>query len=343
LFSPHARGTDQILKWETEEDIGKWQPRKARKGEKEHDKESDVDRELMAKAASRPGRAIMLLGGENGWGGKRSVEVLDLQESRAAGWAACPPSMKSSRFAFGAAHNSGSIYVMGGESLLLGGSKSAERFDYSSSSAKNWTVLSPMKKKRQWLGCAVLNDSIYAIGGSTDTGEFYDIPTNQWHACCPLKNGKRSGLAAVSLEGLIYAIGGRGEEGSLSSMESFDERRGRWEQHASMLSKRASLGAVVVDGKIYAIGGTYKKLGIHTKMEVYDPRKDQWQEGVAMLLPRRSMAAVADGQKIYVIGGSGIISAMSSVHTFDTTTQTWTEEANSIMEARNDAAAVVVD
>ena len=84
---------------------------------------------------------------------------------------------------------------------------------------------------------------------------------------------RRFHLAAVVLEGAIFALGGHeapsfvstalyalsiyGEASSpLSSVERYDRWHWRWEEVTPMGRNREAFAAVVLDGRIYALGGS---------------------------------------------------------------------------------------
>ena len=53
---------------------------------------------------------------------------------------------------------------------------------------------------------------------------------------------RRGGLAAVALDGAIYALGGFAGASYLSSVERYDQRTGAWSEVAPMGARRAGLG-----------------------------------------------------------------------------------------------------
>jgi N-acetylneuraminic acid mutarotase len=83
----------------------------------------------------------------------------------------------------------------------------------------------------------------------------------------------RSELAAASVNGRIYAIGGY-NAGYLSSVEEYAPESDTWRFRAPMPTPRANIVAAVVGQTVYVFGGfdgTY--LGT---VEVYDSAADSW-------------------------------------------------------------------
>ena len=66
--------------------------------------------------------------------------------------------------------------------------------------------------------------SLVALGGYDGSGksscEVYDPASNSWRAIAPM-GSKRYGMAAAVVGGLLYALGGSGDSGNLSSCEDF--------------------------------------------------------------------------------------------------------------------------
>ena len=98
-------------------------------------------------------------------------------------------------------------------------------------------------------------------GGRNPHGSFYryDPVADTWeHLAEP--SSQREHLAAVVLEGEIWALAGRWEGEIFGSTEIFDPSTGEWRAGPPMSEARSGFGAVVVDDAIYAVGG-----------EVFDP------------------------------------------------------------------------
>ena len=203
--------------------------------------------------------------------------------------------------------------------------------------ADKWTNKKPMPTARLWLSTSVVDEQIYAIGGSAtvvgptlSTVEVYDPTTNTWtkKADMPFP---RAGIATSAVNGKIYVMGGWSEDTILSAVEMYDPVTDTWETKAPMPTTRAFFSTSVVNGKIYAIGGTPTRFGpVLATLDVYDPQTDTWMPQRDMLTPRAgTFTSVVNGH-IYVIGGVTTIPGppVSTVEAYHPETDTWRVKAN---------------
>jgi len=136
-----------------------------------------------------------------------------------------------------------------------------------------WTQKAPMHVARNGLGVAVVDGKIYAIGGSTESGENVNIG------------------------------------GFVGTNEEYNPTTDTWTLKASMPTPRTGLAAVAYQGKIYCMGGD---IGINLTMdqtvktnvnEVYDPTIDTWTNKAPMPMARSWACATVVGDRIYLFGG----------------------------------------
>ena len=80
--------------------------------------------------------------------------------------------------------------------------------------SRTWVLLAPMPTGRHGLAVAVVDSTLYAIGGLDSNGvelavvEAYDPVADHWTARAPMPTA-RHGLAAGVIGGIIYVVGGR--------------------------------------------------------------------------------------------------------------------------------------
>ena len=192
-----------------------------------------------------------------------------------------------------------------------------------------WARKADMKFPRGGLSTAVVDGKIYAIGGVTRVGEValrvfstvevYDPKRNAWTKL-PSMLTPRWGLATSTVNGKIYAVGGRrfAGPGPLSTVEAYDPKRKTWSSKAHMPTARETCSTSVVNGKIYAIGGG-KVLGGNglARVNVYDPVADVWAKKADMPSARVWLSTSVVNGKIYAIGGGVGRSAPGTVEVYD--------------------------
>lgn len=243
-----------------------------------------------------------------------------------------PAPMPTARGNLAAATVNGKIYVIGGSSD--GSPVSMNTLEVYDPGTNTWSAGAAMPSLKQSLGAATVNGKIYAIAGRltyfydscsncwssgpNETVDVYDPGTNTWSTAAPVST-TREGLAAATLNGKIYAIGGfggnSGPYGSntyLGTVEVYDPATDTWSAAADVPLPTGGdgLAAATVSGKIYAMGGHYVgyvnsnpyHYALRT-VEVYDPRTDTWSAGKPMQFARWGLAASDANGFIYAIGG----------------------------------------
>jgi N-acetylneuraminic acid mutarotase len=122
---------------------------------------------------------------------------------------------------------------------------------------------------RELLGVGVVNNILYAIGGSTDgsnnlsTVETYDTVSDTWTTATSMPTAMptaRGGLAVGVNDGILYAVGGQLPDIVVGSpvpktLEAYNPAMNSWTTLDPMPTGRTLLAADVVNGILYAVGG----------------------------------------------------------------------------------------
>ena len=206
----------------------------------------------------------------------------------------------------------GKVYAIGWEDDRL----TIEKFD----PRKNiWSeVLSTLTSLP--LAAVTVEDSIYMFKESGVTR--YKPVDDSWQDMAPMDSSRR-GLCALSLNGLVYAIGGHDGQQGLNTVERYDPSDDQWEYVASMDEKRSFASATVMDNKILVVGGTGDFFLPLQNCELYDPTTDVWSLLRAELCVPRSNAAIGKAKnKIFVFGG---IYSNGIVECYEKDKEEWTE------------------
>ncbi|MCC6190405.1 MAG: hypothetical protein IT318_15350 [Anaerolineales bacterium] len=170
-----------------------------------------------------------------------------------------------------------------------------------------WSTRQSMPTARTGLVAAVGNDGlIYAIGGQDVNGEAlatveaYNPATNSWSTRADMPTA-RAFLEAVTVDGLIFAVGGNAGGGVV---QVYDATADSWSTRARMPLPAADFGLAAANGQLVAAGG--QAGGFVTTVQAYDIAADRWQLDSALSVARRhpGMAAGSDG-RLYVFGGWG--------------------------------------
>jgi N-acetylneuraminic acid mutarotase len=193
----------------------------------------------------------------------------------------------------------------------------------------SWVERAPMPTARGYLEVAVVNEKIYAIGGSGSIGtnEEYNPTTDNWIEKSPMPTPEQAFAIAV-YQNKIYCIGGL-PYGNTGVNEVYDPTTDSWETKAPMPTARYGLQANVVDGRIYLMGGAKLKgydqgFQLLNVTEVYDPSSDKWTTKSTMPNPAGYVSAVVNN-KIYVIG-PGL------TQIYNSETDTWSAGAQSLTD-----------
>lgn len=156
----------------------------------------------------------------------------------------------------------GMIYVFGGDDSS-GLVTDVERYDPATDA---WQSKSPMPGGRRAPAATAVGGMAYVLGGCLVSCGYdgtdalastlrYDPVNDVWSERALMPTA-RWVLAAVTLNGRIYAIGGLGNHAMhFRTVEEYDPIGNVWATRASMLHLRQALTAVPLAGTIYAIGG----------------------------------------------------------------------------------------
>ncbi|KAJ1407358.1 Kelch-type beta propeller [Sesbania bispinosa] len=163
----------------------------------------------------------------------------------------------------------------------------------------HWEVMDCMGHNRQSLppmpgpekaefGVVVLNGKLLVMAGYSliDGTAFasaevyqYDSCLNSWSRLSDM-NVARYDFACAEVNGLVYAVGGYGENGdSLSSAEVYDPDTDKWTLIESLRRPRWGCFACGFEGKLYVMGGRSSfTIGNSKFVDIYNTEKQGWCE-----------------------------------------------------------------
>ncbi len=159
-----------------------------------------------------------------------------------------------------------------------------------------------------------------------------------WRTAAPAPT-KRTEVAAATLNGKIYVVGGFEQPGLgnllnlaiTSSVQEYDPSTDRWTTKAPMPVGLHHVGIGVTGGRLYVIGG-YTQSGLtvwHPVATVYayDPAMDSWAERAAMPTARGALSVTVHEGKLYAIGGYDRNANSAAVEVYDPERNSWTSRA----------------
>lgn len=150
---------------------------------------------------------------------------------------------------------------------------------------------------------------------------------NSWTTHTPMPTG-RAGLALVTYNGQIFAIGGvRANNKATRSVEIFDPATNSWREGASALEAIANIAGAVLNDKIYVPGGCTNEGEAVDSMGIYDPQSDIWSQGPAMPAPRCGYGLAVFNNKLYLFGGWNGQTFEDTIFVFSPTANRWQKSA----------------
>lgn len=161
-----------------------------------------------------------------------------------------------------------------------------------------------------------------------------------WTTLAPIQIPRQE-MPAVTVNGVLYVIGGIGPEPStLASVEEYHPQTNAWHFAAPLPRPRHHAAAAVVGRFIYVIGG-FESLDFDVTATLYrfDTLRNQWEELAPMPRPSAAHAAAAIDGRIYVAGG---VPNTRQLSMYDPATDRWTQLAP-MPTGREHLAAVAVN
>jgi N-acetylneuraminic acid mutarotase len=159
-----------------------------------------------------------------------------------------------------------SIYVVGGVVTSATNPRGLRLRDVAvfDTKTREWRELPPIPDESAYFGAGIIDDVLYATGGSTETDP-------------------------SARPGRTFAL---------------DLKAETWSEKAALPTPVSSFGSAVVGGRLYVIGGITGGTGaIYPQVQAYDVDADEWSLTTEMPTPRFSLGASTLDGRIYVVGG----------------------------------------
>ena len=271
-------------------------------------------KELPPTPSKRTEVAAAILDGKvyvvGGFSNKGIADQVEVWNPETGEWSRTQPLPRPLHHTTASAVN-GKLYVIGGFST---GMWAPVNTTYEYDPGKHeWTEKARMPTKRGALAAAVIDGKIYVVGGAhrkifslvnTAALEVYDPASDSWKKLAPVPT-PRDHLAASSLDGKLYAIGGRVDvdyHHNLDTNETYDPKTNQWTSLKPLPTKRSGITSQVLDGKILVLGGESGERTF-TENEAYDPKTDSWETLAPMPTGRHGLGSAAYKGTVHLFDG----------------------------------------
>lgn len=144
-----------------------------------------------------------------------------------------------------------------------------------------WNNTVPLSTGKAKFNTAVINGTLYLIGGQDSAGcvntiEKYNENTAAWETVTTIPVDT-NGYSVTNSETKIYIIGGYSNNTYLNSVQVYDTSSNTWSTIASMIERREEAASLYADDKIYVFGGRNAN-GIVNSYEYYDLIEETWNK-----------------------------------------------------------------
>ena len=249
----------------------------------------------------------------------------------------------------------GEVYAIGGGYYGGTGPHPIARVSGYDPATNAWAAAPSLGTARQGLAAAVLNGTLYALGGGNHAGWLTLVETftptaaggGTWATGTPMRTA-RAYFGAAAAEGKLLVAGGYNfinGYNALASAEVFDPASpGTWTAAASMATERWQHCVAALGTLVYSIGGSSNGINVLNSVEAYDITANAWAPVANMTTARESAAASTLNEKLYVMGGQGKAPnypILNSVEYYDPAAKTWAAAASMGTVRANFAAATL--
>jgi N-acetylneuraminic acid mutarotase len=172
-------------------------------------------------------------------------------------------------------------------------------------SGDTWVVRASLPEPVGAGAAVVLDDLIYVVGGVPASGLLaYDPTADAWTGL-EAPSERREHLAAVAVDGEIWAIGGRWEVFAVRTVEIYDPATDSWREGPQMIQARSGFGATVIEGAVMVAGGeVFEPVQALDTVETIPPGELSWLRSVDLPMGLHGNPLVALDDRVYLPGGS---------------------------------------
>lgn len=255
--------------------------------------------------------------------------------------------MSESKCGLGVAELDGKLIVVGG----YGRAECLRSVESYCPDSNTWAQELNLSEARGRVQIAVINGTIYAVGGCNGTTELDTVEClalgrneneekpKKWKKCSKLPFS-RSNAGVCALNGKIYCIGGWNGQAGIKQCDVYCPETNTWTSIASLNTGRCQAGVFAFNNKIWVVGGSdaWNCLGT---VETYDPETNQWTFSAPLSTARRGCGLAELNGHLYCVGGSDGNQSLKSTEYYDEASESWIL-GPSLTTARSIVSVVVV-
>ncbi|XP_050081459.1 kelch-like ECH-associated protein 1B isoform X2 [Anopheles aquasalis] len=254
------------------------------------------------------------------------------------------PKLTVPRSGLGAAFLKGTFYAVGGRNNSPGSSYDSDWVDRYNPVTETWRPCSPMSVPRNRVGVVVMDELLYAVGGSSgseyhNTVEYYDPETDRWTLVQPMQS-KRLGVGVAVVNRLLYAIGGFDGKTRLATVECYHPENNAWTLVPPMRYGRSGAGVAALHQYIYVVGGFDGTRQLAT-VERYDTEQQCWEMVAPVRIARSALSLTVLDGRLYAIGGYDGQDFLTIVEVYDPVRDVW-DEGTPLTSGRSGHASAVI-
>ena len=257
-------------------------------------------------ATAVAGGRLYVIGGLSGITGAPTAEV-STWDPASDTWTAAPP-LPEARDHAAATALDGAVFVSGG------GSPAGQPTDtlwMLPAGGDAWRPLPPLPEPRYAHRMVAVEDLLFVVGGIGPSGAVlvYDPVEEAWHAAAKLPD-TRDHLAAVVVDGEIWAIGGRVDGRAVSRVDIYDPANDSWRDGPPLPAVTSGAAeAVTVEGRILLSGGEDPSVSDdvidrHWQIDARDPTATWQPLDAPPLAVHGAQGAMVDGTFVIAGGAS---------------------------------------
>ncbi|KAM9359147.1 kelch-like protein 10 [Symphorus nematophorus] len=194
--------------------------------------------------------------------------------------------------------------------------------------ADRWVRIAHSEQEvvRAYLGVALLNGSLYRVGGYDGIEHFrtmdrFDLDTQTWQEVAPM-HARRCYISVTVLDGYIYAIGGFDGDERLDTAERYLPSTNQWTMIAPMNEPRSDASCTTLHDKVYICGG-FTGAEVLSTAECYNPQTNQWTLIASMGSRRSGVGVITYADQIFAVGGFSGTTRLCTAEAYNPNTNTW--------------------